>query len=163
MKVKRKKGRSCFLGALLITFCLLNLPQSVHAHVPVAEAHRTYFVPFSEWVERFSNHSPEKSSVSEFSIFCAVYDDLIVFLHVMFSTPSTDYFIGATAKAINNRIRFIIQGYYLNTEMGRKWYRNYGSHFELIIASLCQMWTQQGYPIGLNDFEIHIEKLMNYE
>ena len=72
--------------------------------------------------------------------------------------PAPDYNLSVKPKIVNNKVRFVITGYYFNTKLGLDWYRRYGSQLESTIALLCHSWTQQGNPINTDDFEINIRE-----
>jgi hypothetical protein len=65
--------------------------------------------------------------------------------------------VSTYAKFVDQRVRFCIVGYYTNTDIGRNWYANVGAQIESRVKVLCGIWTAQGHPISLNDFEIQIE------
>jgi hypothetical protein len=69
-----------------------------------------------------------------------------------------DYWIEMTEKVVDNKVKFVITGYYFDTKRGLDWYRRYASQLESRIALLCHTWTRQGYPITPDDFEIEISK-----
>lgn len=80
-----------------------------------------------------------------------------VVLHVNYVTTATGhYFVVTRVKSVNNKTRFIIIGEAYDTPLGQEWFREVGSKIEESVAQDCKIWTMQGYPISLNDFEINI-------
>jgi len=50
-----------------------------------------------------------------------------------------------------------VKGTALDTPIGRAWYTDVVPLVKTNIAKKCTNWTQQGYPISIDDFEIDIE------
>ena len=135
MMARHRRGRSLFAGALLVTLLLLGLNQAVVADMSLTDANKTYPVRFQDWVYVYLNNE---------------------FIQASVGVP--DYSVEMRTKVVSEKVRFVITGYYFDTKLGNDWYRQYGSQLASKIALLCHTWTQQGYPIGPDDFEIHIEK-----
>lgn len=117
--------------ALFILFLFSGFDQLAHSDISMEQAAEIYEVPFSEWV--------------------------VVWLHTNIAVSAESYFVITGAKSINKRTRFVITGKAYNTTVGRKMYKEMVPKIEKQIAQACEMWTVQGYPISLNDFEINIE------
>ena len=130
MRTRIKKG--LMVG---IVFGVLCLTPSVWCEMPMNEANRTYSVRFQDWVYVYLNNE---------------------FTHA--APPAPDYNLSVKPKVINNKLQFVISGYYFNTKLGEDWYRRYGSKLESNLAMLCHSWTQQGYPISPDDFIIEIRE-----
>jgi len=134
-KMKQTRQGWLLVSALLTGFLLLNATPSVQADMSMAEAGKAYSVRFEDWVYVYVN---------------------MTFLQAWPAAP--DYSIGMTEKVVNDKVKFVITGYYFDTKLGMDWYQRYASKLESIIALLCHTWTQQGHPITLDDFEIEIRK-----
>lgn len=132
---RHTRVRRSFAGALLATFLLLNLTQTAGADMLLTEANKTYSVRFQDWVYIYLNN--------EF---------------IRESARAPDFSVEMNKKVVNEKVKFVVTGYYFDTKLGNDWYRRYGSQLGSRIALLCHTWTQRGYPIGPDDFEIHIEK-----
>jgi hypothetical protein len=115
-----------------ITICLFRFSADVYADLSTDVAEKTYQVKFADWVE--------------------------VYLHVAMETSSEDYAVYVNKDIIDNKHKFYVGGYYLDTPNGKFWYETVGSKIEKRIRKLCDIWTVQGYPISLNDFEIEIRR-----
>lgn len=85
-------------------------------------------------------------------------DWVVVYLSTQVNVSAEDYFIQIAEKLINEKVRFVVEGYYTDTAIGRRWYQSIGSKLEERIARQCKIWTMEGHPISLNDFEITIRK-----
>lgn len=123
------------VSALLISLALLNATQSVEADMSTAEANKAYSVRFRDWIYVYVN--------MEF---------------IRAAPAAADYWLEMTEKVVNDKVKFVITGYYFDTKRGLDWYRRYASQLESRIALLCHTWTRQGYPITPDDFEIEISK-----
>jgi hypothetical protein len=135
--VKMFNGKKRGLATVFFTATLVILCQSYLAWADMAmnEANRAYSPRFQDWVFVYLN--------SEF---------------VQAAPPAPDYSLSVTLKIVNNKVRFLVTGYYFDTKLGRDWYQRYGSKLESTIAMLCHTWTQQGHPVTLDDFEINIRE-----
>ena len=130
-----RRGVRFVIGTLVMTFLLLSLASSACADMSITEANKTCSVRFRDWVYVYVNNE---------------------FIQAAPSAP--DYTIAMRPKIIDNKIRFVITGYYFDTKLGIDWYRRYASQLDSIIAMMCHTWTQQGHQISLDDFEINIHK-----
>lgn len=83
-------------------------------------------------------------------------DWVVVYLSTQVTVSSEYYFIQVSAKPINEKVRFVVEGYYTDTAIGRRWYQNIGSKLDERIGRYCRTWTMEGHPISLNDFDIRI-------
>jgi len=135
MQMRQRRQGWFFLRALLISLALLSVTQSVRADMSMTEANKAYSVRFREWVYVYIN---------------------MEFLQA--APAALDYWIEMTEKVVDNKVKFVITGYYFDTKRGLDWYRRYASQLESRIALLCHTWTRQGYPITPDDFEIEISK-----
>ncbi len=135
MKKKHREETRFLVGVFLVTLLLLNLCQTVRADMPLTEANSAYSVRFQDWVYVYLNNE---------------------FIKASFTAP--DYSVEMKKKVVNNSIRFVVTGYYFDTKLGNDWYLRYGSQIASRIALLCHTWTQQGFAISPDDFEIQIEK-----
>lgn len=124
-----------FFFALFILILFFGFEQSAHTDISWEQALKIYEVPFTEWVQ--------------------------VKLHVDYGASTENYSVSSSVRLINEKTRFIVGGSVANTEIGRQWYKNIGSKIEEDIARQCRIWTSQGYPISLNDFEINIKAPSN--
>jgi hypothetical protein len=122
---------SVLVFALFILFLFSGFDQLAHSDISTEQATKIYKVPFNEWVH--------------------------VMLHVNVAVSAEDYSVRTSMKMINKRTRFIVTGSASNTTVGRKWYKEMVPLIEKAIEQLCEIWTAEGYPISLNDFEINIE------
>jgi hypothetical protein len=135
MEMKARSQGGFLVGIFIISLALLSTTQSVQADMSTAEANKAYSVRFRDWVYIYVN------------------------MELMRAEPIVpDYGIGMTEKVVNDKVKFVITGYYFDTKLGMDWYRRYGSQVESRIALLCHTWTRQGYPITPDDFEIKISK-----
>lgn len=110
----------------------LSLQGIAHGDLDPASAFKTYQVSFADWV--------------------------VVYLTTQVSASAEDYFVGVGSKVVNKKVRFVVEGFYVDSESGRRWYQKIGSKIEEAITRQCKVWAQEGYPISLNDFEIIIRK-----
>ena len=133
--MKERRQVWLLVNVFIISLALLNATQSVQADMSTAEANKAYSVRFRDWVYVYIN---------------------MEFIRAEPMLP--DYGIGMTEKVVNDKVKFVITGYYFDTKLGMDWYQRYASKLESIIALLCHTWTQQGHPITLDDFEIEIRK-----
>lgn len=120
----------------IIIFLSLFLASKKQAHPDISMdlASKTYQVKFSEWVR--------------------------ICLHVDIAESTSDYHVVTYANVINGKVRFMIEGWAANTVTGKNWYQeNVSSIIPEKIRALCRLWTNQGYPISMNDFEINIKQL----
>jgi hypothetical protein len=132
----RQRGQGWFFfRAFLMSLALLSVTQSVRADMSMTEANKAYSVRFREWVYVYMN---------------------MEFLQA--APAALDYWIEMTEKVVDNKVKFVITGYYFDTKRGLDWYRSYASQLDSKIALLCHTWTRQGYPITPDDFEIKISK-----
>jgi len=122
---------SALVFALFILFLFSGFDQLAHSDISMEQAIKTYKVPFNEWVN--------------------------VKLHVNVAISAEDYSVTTSTKMINKRIRFVVTGRASNTTLGRKWYKETVPNIKKNIELMCELWTLEGYPISLNDFEINIE------
>jgi hypothetical protein len=65
-------------------------------------------------------------------------------------------FVSIERESKNGRIRYKVLGRYANDLLGRDWYERVGSRIRKGIEDDCKRWTAEGFPIGLNDFDIDI-------
>ncbi len=133
--MKERSQGWLLVSAFIMTSALLNATQSVQADMSTAEANKAYSVRFRDWIYVYVN--------MEF---------------IQAAPAAADYWLGMTEKVVNDKVKFVITGYYFDTKLGMDWYRRYGSQLESRIALLCHTWTRQGYPITPDDFEIDIRK-----
>ena len=133
--MQRNKEFQYLVVGLFITFLLGGSAARVFADMSVTEANRPYSVRFEDWVFIYLNN--------EF---------------MSAAPPAPDYNVSVKPSIGNNQVKFIITGYYFDTNVGNDWYKRYGSQIESIVAMLCHTWTQQGHPTSLDDFEITIRK-----
>ena len=125
--------RQCGLIIVLVMFGSLIggiVSSKVAADMSIKVASREYRPSFSEWV--------------------------FVYLNSKYSRSTDNYFVDVTMKIINKKIRFVINGYYVNNKIGQQWYLMVGSNIEKDIANQCKIWKHKGYRISLNDFEMNI-------
>ena len=122
---------SALVFALFILFLFSGFDQLAHSDISMEQAAKIYEVSFAEWVN--------------------------VMLHVSIASSAEDHFVTTGMKIVNKRTRFIVTGRASNTTLGRKWYKEMAPMIEKAIEQLCEIWTAEGYPISLNDFEINIE------
>ena len=108
------------------------MSPETEADITFEQGAKVYRVRFSDWVQTFM-HATYAGTYREFSVITSV-------------------------KPVNGKARVTITGIYADTEGGRAWYRDTGSKIEERVGWNCKDWTQQGYPISLNDFEIDIRK-----
>ena len=120
---------------MFITFFLGSFAARAFADMSMIEANRPYSVRFEDWVFIYLN--------TEF---------------MSAAPPAPDYNISVKPSITNDTVKFIITGYYFDTNVGNDWYKRYASQIESIVAMLCHTWTQQGHPTSLDDFEITIRK-----
>jgi len=106
--------------------------RPAYADLTEEDASKPYLVTFEDWV--------------------------VVYLHARFETSGPDYFVGTGVRQVGGKVRFTIKGSAADTPLGREWYAEVGSKIEDSVAQKCEIWTLQGYPISLSDFEISIEK-----
>lgn len=115
------------------TFLLFFVFQGIaYGDLDITSAFKPYQVSFADWV--------------------------VVYLSTQVGVSAEEYFVQVAAKPVNKKVRFVVQGYYTDTAIGRRWYQNLGSKIEELIARQCKTWTMEGHPISLNDFEITILK-----
>ncbi|MFC1767975.1 hypothetical protein ACFLZ2_05500 [Candidatus Margulisiibacteriota bacterium] len=117
---------------IILCLIILFLASPVLADITFKNARKPYTPDFHEWVE--------------------------VYLNTHIETSTDNYFVGASSRTINKKLRFIVYGRYKDTEIGNDWFKNTWSIKEDIIEKQCKIWTAKGYPISLNDFQIDIEK-----
>lgn len=122
---------SALVFALFILILFFVFEQLAHSDISMDQATKIYKVPFNEWVS--------------------------VKLHVSVAVSAEDYSVITGVKIINKRTRFVVTGRASNTTLGRRWYKETVPMIEKQIELLCKLWTAEGYPISLNDFEINIE------
>jgi hypothetical protein len=134
-QMKERSQWWLLVSAFIMSLALLNATQSVQADMSTADANKAYSVRFRDWVYVYIN---------------------MEFIRAEPMLP--DYGIGISEKVVNDKVKFVITGYYFDTKLGMDWYRRYGSQVESRIALLCHTWTRQGYPITPDDFEIDIRK-----
>ena len=88
-------------------------------------------------------------------------DWVYIYLKARFETMAfgnSEYYVLVSYKGVNNKIRYVIKGRFCDTVIGRKAYPVAGLDIESKVKRMCNLWSLQGYPISLNDFEINIEK-----
>jgi hypothetical protein len=130
-----RKILQCVFCTLLLNISLWTLASSAVADMAMTEANRPYSVRFQDWVYLYLNTE---------------------FLNA--APPAPDYTISVKSKIIDNKVRYMITGYYFDTKLGRDWYERYASQLHTTIAMLCHTWTQQGHPTSPDDFEINIRE-----
>ncbi len=121
-------------GIVIIIGCLIFIiiqQNSSRADIGTDIGLKTYFVPFNEWVHVWLSASFNHTDIS--------YCSLIV-----------------AKTIIEGKLRYrIIVSYKLN-EFGKRWYKEIFPNIKEAIRLKCQIWTKEGYPISLNDFEFDI-------
>ena len=130
-----KKKLLMRIMALAVVLVLSGISVTAMAEMTMTEANRPYSVRFQDWVFIYLNN--------EF---------------MSAAPPAPDYYLSVKPKIIQDKIRFIITGYYFDTKVGNNWYSRYASQLESTVAMLCHSWTQQGHPVSPEDFEINIRK-----
>jgi len=126
--------RTMFIRPFIVTtFLFMAFQETAHADLDFAAATKPYQVSFADWV--------------------------VVYLSTTVGTYTENYSVTVSLKMINKKYRFVVQGSYIDNAIGRQWYEQIGSKLiEQTIASQCKIWTGEGHPISLNDFEIAIRK-----
>jgi len=122
---------SFFLIAAM-ALLLLTFQGTGYADLDFVAANKPYQISFVDWV--------------------------VVYLSTQIGASTKNYFVHVGSKAVNKKVRFVVQGYYADTVTGRDWYERLGSKIEDLIAKHCKIWTVEGHPISLNDFEVTIRK-----
>ena len=125
-------------GIVIIICCLVFLivrQNSSQADIGMDIYAKTYPVPFGDWVQ---------ISLS------ALYEGHNI---------GGDYFLDVIGpETIEDKFRFrIVAAYNANTELGRQWYQETFPKIKRNIRQQCEIWTLQGYPISLNDFQFDIQ------
>jgi len=121
-------------GIVIIICCLVFLivrQNSSRADIGMDIYSKTYPVPFGEWV--------------------------YVYIKTTFDMHRNDCSVFVNTKRIEGKVRYTITGLCPDTEGGREMYRILLSKIEETVKSYCRVWTAEGYPISLNDFEIDIQ------
>lgn len=121
-------------GILILAVCtafLVGRQSTSRADIALDLYMKPYPVPFGEWV--------------------------YLYLKTFWEANGGDDYYLLVGFRVNNKTRYVVEGVFNNTENGRKAYRVYGS-IQQRVKEKCALWTAQGYPISLNDFEINLEK-----
>ena len=122
-------------GIVIIICCLVFLivrQNSSQADIGRDIYDKTYPVPFGDWV---------------YISLCASRQD----------THLPHYGMVVSRESIEDKTRFSIAGFYnANTGIGKQWYQETFPIIKESIRKQCIIWTAQGYPISLNDFQFDI-------
>jgi hypothetical protein len=118
------------ISALLI-FVVHSMRSIVRADLPQSTATQIFQPDFEEWA---------------FVYLTAAYRDY----------GSETHFVGVGRETVNGRLRFKVLGTYTKTPAGQAWFDKIGSKIRQAIEADCKRWTAEGFPIGLNDFQIDI-------
>ncbi len=126
-------------GIVIIIGCLIFIiiqQNTSQADIESDIGLKTYFVPFHEWVH--------------------------VWLSAMFNQNISNISLCSLSVAktiIEGKLRYRIIGSYKLNEFGKRWYQEIFPDIKEAIRLKCQVWTKEGYPISLNDFEFDIEAI----
>ena len=83
---------------------------------------------------------------------------LIVWLKAIYDHDASDYVVSISPVLDDPRVRFRVNAMYADTPLGRKWYNEVWPEMIEALKRDCQLWTLQGYPISLSNFEFVIQK-----
>lgn len=128
--------RLILAGIVIIICCLVFLivrQNSSQADIDVAVFAKPYTVSFGDWV------------------YVYLVSSLVV------QDSPNHFFLKVKRKVIEGKFRFSILGWYnAYTESGKRWYQETFPKVKEDIRQRCIYWTEQGYPISLNDFQFDI-------
>ncbi len=122
---------------LLSAICVVTISLTVNARLVLADitrdvATQIYTPEFDDWV--------------------------LVYANAILRDSCPDYNLSVTKEPTVNGVRFHVVGSYANTPAGLNWYRTEGSKVRDRIAAICRGWTNEGFTISPNDFEIDLRK-----
>ena len=90
-------------------------------------------------------------------IYTPEFDDwVLLYTNATLRASCPDYDLGVTKEPTARGVRFHVVGSYANTPSGLNWNRTESAKIRDKLTVMCRTWTNEGFAISPNDFEINI-------